>query len=69
MSVPQKINDLITQNRPKTICDKCIVDALGLTQHAHSAQITGSLGTTSDFERERDTCNSCGEVRIVIHAL
>ena len=67
MLVAQKINNYITAMSPKTICDMCIVNALDLTRQAHASQITGALGTTSDFNREKNTCSSCGELRVVIN--
>jgi len=66
--VPQKINHFITSRRPAAVCDKCIVESLGLTAHAHSAQITAALGTTSDFERELGECSLCKNERMVIRA-
>ena len=43
MLVAQKVNDFITSHQPEALCDGCIVKALGLTAHAHSAQITAAL--------------------------
>ena len=68
MLVAQKINDYITAKRPDAVCDLCIVSGLGLTRQAHAAQITGALGTTTDFERGKELCSACGEVRVVINA-
>ena len=68
MLVAQKINDFITSRRPDAVCDKCIVESLGLTVSAHAAQITAALGTTSDFVRERGDCSLCKNERMVIHA-
>jgi hypothetical protein len=67
MLVAQKINDFITGHRAP-VCDACIVRELELTAHAHSAQITGALGTTSDFNRGPGECSMCKNERIVIHA-
>jgi hypothetical protein len=52
--VAQRINDFVTTHG-KPVCDRCIMGALKLTAHAHSAQITGALGTTSDFTRKMGT--------------
>ena len=68
MLVVQKVNDFITSHQPEALCDGCIVKALGLTAHAHSAQITAALGTTSDFVRKREQCFLCKNERMVIHA-
>lgn len=66
MLVAQKVNDLITGLCGEAICDRCIYDQMNFASHAHSAQITGALGTTSDFIREKSTCGKCGEVRTAI---
>jgi hypothetical protein len=67
MLVAQRINDFIT-TRGQPVCDRCIMGALRLTAHAHSAQITGALGTTSDFTRRSGQCSLCKNERVVIHA-
>ena len=68
MLVAQKINDFITSHRPEPVCDGCIVKALNLTAHAHSAQVTAALGTTSDFLRKMGECFLCKNERKVIQA-
>lgn len=69
MLVAQRVNDFITSHFPNAVCDKCICLAMKFNSHAHSAQITGALGTTSDFERERGQCILCKGERIVIRNL
>ena len=50
MSVPQRVNDFITAQRPSPVCNKCVAESVGLTNDtAHSAQVAGALATTSDF--------------------
>jgi hypothetical protein len=69
MSVAQKINDYITAKAPAALCDKCIAEAVGLTNKgAHPAQVTKALGTTSDFTREDGTCSMCKSEKKVIRA-
>ncbi len=68
MLVAEKISNTVKGHAPAAICDKCIVAELGLTAHAHSAQITAALGTTSDFTRERGNCVVCKNERTVIYA-
>ena len=68
MLVAQKINNFITDKRPSPICDGCIVEALSLTQNAHSNQVTVALGTTSDFYRRRGVCAICENEKMVTHA-
>lgn len=67
MSVPQRINDFITKQRPAPVCNKCIADGVGLeNKGAHPAQITGALATTSDFEQSDGVCSICKSSRKVI---
>lgn len=68
MLVAQRVNDWITEQRPKPVCDTCIVQGLNLTQQAHAAQITTALGTTSDFIRAKGVCSICKNERMVIKA-
>ena len=69
MSIPQQINDYITSKGGAALCNKCIADGLGMSNKgAHPAQVTGALGTTSDFTRGTGECSSCREQREVIHA-
>jgi hypothetical protein len=67
MLVAQRINDLVTAHQ-RPICDKCIVTALNMTALAHSAQITATLGTTSDFSRDHGTCSVCRRIKMVIQS-
>ncbi|KQT04096.1 hypothetical protein [Rhizobium sp. Leaf386] len=69
MLVAQRVNDFVTSHPPNALCDRCICDAMNFNSHAHSAQITGALGTTSDFERLRGICNVCKEERVVIRCM
>lgn len=66
MLVAETVNNYITSKWPHPVCDSCIVKNIGLTKHAHAAQITGALGTTSDFVRERGDCVLCKCSRLVI---
>ena len=68
MLVAERVNKLIASLQGEAICDRCICDRLNFNSHAHSAQITGALGTTSDFHREKGRCSLCGEDRVVIKA-
>jgi hypothetical protein len=67
MSVPQRINDFITAQRPNPVCNKCIAEGVGLTNDtAHPAQISGALATTSDFVQEDGECSICKAAKKVI---
>jgi hypothetical protein len=65
MLVAQRINDFVTDHQ-NLVCDKCIITALDLTALAHSAQITATLGTTSDFSRDYGICSICKRDKLVI---
>lgn len=69
MLVAQRVNDFITGRAPQAVCDKCICEAMTFNSQAHAAQITGALGTTSDFERRPGLCDLCKNERVVIRAL
>ena len=68
MLVAQRVSDWISEQRPKAVCDNCIVTALNLTMQAHAAQITATLGITSDFKRGKGQCSFCRNERTVIRA-
>ncbi len=66
-SRPQQLNDFITKRKPNFLCNKCIAEAVGLSNvGAHPAQITATLGTTTDFKQKRDRCSICHEIKLVI---
>ncbi|PBC18678.1 hypothetical protein FJV83_28570 [Mesorhizobium sp. WSM4307] len=65
MIVAQMINDFVTLLHPGAVCDRCIAEALRLSSHAHAAQTTEALGTTSDFARYRGRCVICDSERTV----
>jgi hypothetical protein len=69
MLVAQRVNDWISERRPKPVCDNCIVRGLELSVQAHAAQITAALGTTSDFARVKGTCAICKNERVVTKAV
>lgn len=69
MLVAQRVNDFITAQSGKPVCDSCICTAMNFNSRAHSAQITGALGTTGDFERRPGICNVCKEKRIAIRSV
>lgn len=68
MLVAKQVNDFITSHHPNAVCDSCICKAMDFNSHAHAAQITGALGTTSDFDRQLGECVICKNERIVIRA-
>jgi hypothetical protein len=67
MIAAHRVNSWITTQKPMAICDSCIVDAVNITP-AQVAQITGALGTTSDFDRDKGVCAFCKNERTVIRA-
>jgi hypothetical protein len=69
MLVAQRVNKFIVDHLPDAVCDRCICEAMHFNSHAHAAQITGALGTTSDFDRRRGECALCKNERVVIRAI
>lgn len=67
MNTAQRVNSWITAQKPIAICDSCIVDELNVTP-AQVGQITGALGTTSDFDRDKGVCGRCTREKTVIRA-
>jgi hypothetical protein len=65
-TIAQRVNDYITQGKPRAYCDDCISDALKLSRRQQSARVTGALETTSDFDRVEDECATCAGVKKVI---
>ena len=68
MLVAERVNRYITNLRGKPVCDPCLVGKLHLSSAAYAQQITAALGTTSDFDRQKDTCSLCNNERIAIRA-
>jgi hypothetical protein len=67
VSVPQKINDFITQHRPQPVCNKSIAVGVGLSNDtAHPAQVTGAFATTNDFVQEYGIYSICKNSKKVI---
>ena len=66
--ITQRINNFVTEHRPKAVCDKCICEVLDYYSSANSALITEALGTTPDFDRRHGQCALCKNERIVIRA-
>lgn len=65
MTVPERVVDLIRKSKPRAWCDNCIHAKLGLARHQQAQQATSAIGATSEFVRERGTCDDCGEERTV----
>jgi hypothetical protein len=66
MTIAYDLNAHITGIKPRAICDDCLQDALKLSQRQQAALRTETLGTTSDFVRERDECSVCHSEKQVI---
>jgi hypothetical protein len=64
MVTAQRVNDFISQRGP--VCDPCIAKELRLSSSSQASQITGALGTTSDFIREIVVCSICHHEKKVI---
>ncbi|WP_454798669.1 hypothetical protein [Novosphingobium lindaniclasticum] len=65
MTALQAIEKLVSRLSPEPVCDDCIAQTLGLSPCEHTQQAARELLGTGGFERSKDTCSLCGEVRLV----
>ncbi|HYD14649.1 MAG TPA: hypothetical protein VEC11_17510 [Allosphingosinicella sp.] len=63
-SIPLRVNALITDSGGSR-CDRCIQEALGVSQNNQVQQITSALATTREFVREKAVCETCGKTKSV----
>lgn len=63
-TIPERVNALITDSGAAT-CDRCIQEALGVSQNNQVQQITSALATTREFVREKAPCAGCGKRKVV----
>lgn len=71
MTVLEDVATLVKQVSPHGICDDCIADKLSLSVRQHANHKTRELAGRSGigltgFRRERDICNTCKKVKLVI---
>lgn len=65
-TISWRVNEFITAQKPRAVCDDCIAASLHLSRRQQSARVTGALETTNDFVRETDQCSICGSEKKVI---
>ncbi|MGF7156101.1 hypothetical protein [Novosphingobium gossypii] len=65
MTIVRDIEKLVTRLAPSPVCDECLADTLGLSVLHHADQAARQLAGMNGFERRKDTCGLCGEVRMV----
>ena len=63
-NIPERVNALITDSGGAN-CDRCLQEALGVSQNNQIQQITSALATTSEFVREKAPCAGCGKTKTV----
>ncbi|TIL77010.1 MAG: hypothetical protein E5Y89_19865 [Mesorhizobium sp.] len=71
MTVLEDVAALVKQVSPHGICDDCIAKELSLTVRQHANHKTRELASSSGpgfsgFRREKDLCNTCKNVKLVI---
>ncbi|RWE22970.1 MULTISPECIES: hypothetical protein [unclassified Mesorhizobium] len=68
MTVLEDVAALVKQVAPHGICDHCIADRLSLSVREHANHKTRELAGDylSGFRREKDLCNTCKSVKLVI---
>jgi hypothetical protein len=69
VTIATKINEYLTNLKPKAVCDDCIRASLKLSQRQQAALRTETLATTSDFQRQRDECFLCHSEKLVIRRI
>ena len=67
-SVPARVRDFLRDRPGRIYCDTCIQERLGLKWRQQAQLITATLGVTSEFDRGRWTCSTCGQVKFGISA-
>ncbi len=60
------IEKLVSRLAPEPVCDHCITQTLGLSPLDHAEQATHELAGANGFQRSKDACSLCGEIRSVI---
>jgi len=65
MTALQAIEKLVSRLSPEPVCDDCIAQTLGLSPLEDAEQTSRELLGTGGFERSKDTCSLCGEVKLV----
>ncbi|WP_395335123.1 hypothetical protein WBP07_27745 [Novosphingobium sp. BL-8A] len=59
------IEKLVTRLSPEPVCDDCIAQTLGLPPSENAEQAVRELVGSNGFERIKDICSLCGEMRPV----
>ncbi|WP_395331873.1 hypothetical protein WBP06_03440 [Novosphingobium sp. BL-8H] len=65
MTELQAIEKLVTRLSPEPVCDDCITQTLGLSPLENADHAARELAGSNGFERRKDTCSLCGEIRLV----
>lgn len=60
-----KVKELIAVLAPTPICDECVVEKLGLATLHQASHRARELAGTDGFERAKEHCAFCGEVKTV----
>ena len=69
MTVPERVEQFVRENRPARYCDDCLADRLKLRRRQQAQQATATLGAVPSFLRESGTCSVCLKTaKLVIRA-
>ncbi len=66
MTILDDVRALISRLAPQAVCDDCIADRLALSVRQHANHKTRELAGSDGFERRKDECGLCGQVKLVI---
>lgn len=60
MKIPDQVAALLGRLSPSAICDRCLGDAAGLSDHHEAEAAARALVGKDGYERRRDVCAMCG---------
>ncbi|PKQ07055.1 MAG: hypothetical protein CVT72_04545 [Alphaproteobacteria bacterium HGW-Alphaproteobacteria-11] len=65
MTVLEQVQGFLTKRAPQAVCDDCIADRLALSVRQHANHKTRELAKYAEYERHKDKCGMCGNVKLV----
>ena len=64
MSRPEDVVAFLRKRAPKSFCDQCIKEEVGLARPQQAQQITSSLALGGGFARLHRACARCGKPKL-----
>ncbi len=66
MTMPDRVNALLTAQRPNRFCYDCIAESLELSGKQKVWYAVSALAITGNFHRAMGVCSMCGKEKTVI---